>query len=186
MKKVNSLLLMAVLWIGCKQHGDPLKYAEDAGNGLKKEITIGKVHYKIQYKPADYIIAAENLDSAQKKKRAEELKGMVWFNIAFNIEGYNQSPLRYQVADLNEYTQRQDYYLNQAAKDIYLLYGKDTLYVDSYWFENNQNLTPYETIIVGFKLPGGISEPKEDLRLSYYDRVYKNGIIKAVIKKEDL
>jgi hypothetical protein len=186
MRKVNSWALIALIWMGCGERNNPIGYAEDADNGLKKEITIGKIHYKVQYKPADYIIATENPDSAQKRQRQEQLKGMVWFNISFSVDGYNQSPLRYQIADLNEYTQRQDYYLNQAAKDIYLLYGKDTLYVDSYWFENNQNLTPYETMIVGFKLPVGISEPAQDLKLSYYDRIFKNGIIKAIIKKEDL
>lgn len=186
MKKVNSLMLSALIWIGCGYKNDPVKYAEDADNGLKKEITVGKIHYKIQYKPADYIIATENPDSAQRQKRMEQLKGMVWFNISFSVNGYNESPLRYQVADLNEYTQRQDYYLNRAPADIYLLYGRDTLYVNSYWFENNQNLTPYETMIVGFRLPEGISGPEQDLKLSYYDRVFKNGIIKTVIKKEDL
>lgn len=185
MKKVSSGMLMVILLISCNQRKDAIKYAEDVDNGLKKEMTIGNVHYKIQCKPADYIVAMEHLDSVEKQKRLEQLKGTVWFNISFSIDGFGQSPLRYQISDLNEYTQRQDYYLNGAVKDIYLMYGKDTLYPNSYWFENNQNLTPYETMIVGFMLPAGVSVPQEDLKLSYYDRVFKNGIIKTIIKKED-
>lgn len=186
MNKVTKLVLPLLMLAACRQTHDPIGYAEDKGNGLRKEMDIGSMHYTIQYKPADYIVASEHLDSGKTEERLKQLEGTVWFNIAFSVKGYNQSPLRYQVTDLNEYTQRQDYFLNRAANDIYLLYGKDTLYADSYWFENNQNLTPYETMIVGFRLPEGVAAPREDLRLSYYDRVFKNGIIKAVIKKEDL
>jgi hypothetical protein len=69
---------------------------------------------------------------------------------------------------------------------MYLLYGKDTLYANSYWFENSQGLTPHETIIAGFRLPGSETIPKEDLHFSFYDQVFKNGILKTVISKEDL
>jgi len=44
----------------------------------------------------------------------------------------------------------------------------------------------HETMIVGFKLPGTDLNPKQDLKFSFYDRVYQNGIIKAVITKDDL
>jgi hypothetical protein len=185
MNKAIKLILPLCLLAACSQKRDPVKYAEDKDNGLRKEISVGNMHYTIQYKPADYIVASEHPDSGKVAERLSQLKGMVWFNISFQVEGFGQSPLRYRISGLDEYTARQDYFLNKAPNDLYLLYGKDSLTVNSYWFENNQNLTPYETMVVGFKLPGNLSEPEQDLRLSYYDRIFKNGIIKTVIKKED-
>ncbi len=186
MKQAINLLILALLLAGCSREHDPVAYAENDRNGLKKTITVGDVNYTILYKTPAYIARKEHLDKTAEAAREKQLQGMAWFNIAFSISGYNQSPLRYQVSGQEEYAARQNYYLNEAPNDIYLLYGSDTLYVSSYWFENSQNLLPFETIIVGFKLPGNVQQPEQDLKLSFYDRVFKNGIIKAVIKKEDL
>lgn len=186
MKKVISVLLPALLLMACVREKDPVKYAENAEHGLRKTITVGEVVYTVQYKPPAYIAHMEHLDQAATAAREKQLQGMAWFNISFTIKGFNQSPLRYKVSGLEEYTARQSYYLNEAPKDMYLLYGKDTLYVNSYWFENNQNLALHETMIVGFKLPGETQNPEQDLRFSFQDRVYQNGIIKTIIRKEDL
>lgn len=186
MKKVINLLCSCLLLVSCVREKDPVKYAENEANGLRKKVTVGNISYTIQYKPPAYIAVKEHLDKKQGQERIQQLKGMAWFNISFSIKDYGQSPLRYGISTIEEYTARQDYYLNQAAKDIYLLYGKDTLYVNSYWFENNQNLTPYETMIIGFKLPGKDASPQRDMQLSFYDRVFRNGIIKTRISQDDL
>lgn len=186
MKKAINGIMMVLLLSGCAVEKDPVKYAEQEQNGLRKTITAGPLVYTIQYKPAAYVARMERLDKAAEAERKKQLEGMAWFNVSFRVKDYNQSPLRYNIKGMEEYVQRQDYYLNAAPADMYLLYGKDTLYVNSYWFENNQNLAAHETIIVGFKLPAGLSSPEQDLRFSFYDRAYKNGIIKTVIKKEDL
>lgn len=186
MKEAISILLLALLLAGCRGEKDPVKYAENKENGLRKTITVGTVNYTVQYKAPAYIARKEHLDRMAEMAREKQLQGMAWFNISFRIPDYNQSPLRYNITGLEEYTGRQNYYLNEAPKDMYLLYGSDTLYVNSYWFENSQNLLPYETMIVGFKLPGNDLKPERDLKFSFYDRVFQNGIIKAVIKKEDL
>ena len=186
MKKVISLLALAMSLVGCKAESDPIKYAEQEDNGLRKTVGVGDVIYTVQYKPATYITEMEHLDKKAAEERMKQLQGTAWFNISFSIKGYNQSPLRYQASGLEEYNARQDYYLNKAPKDMYLLYGKDTLYVSSYWFENSQNLSTHETMVVGFTLPEKVVQPEEDLRFSFYDRVYQNGIIKTTIKKDDL
>ena len=186
MKKVYNCCLLLGLLAGCKGDRDLIGYAQDEKNGLKKTVSFDNVTYTVQYKPAGYIADMERLSPADRLTRMGQLKGTAWFNITFKIEGYNQSPLRYQVTGIEEYTRRQDYYLNEAAKDMYMLYGNDTLYVNSYWFENNQNLLPYETMVVGFSLPDKEEQPEEDLRFSFHDKVYKNGIIKVIIRKEDL
>ncbi len=188
MKKAIKGLLAALLLTGagCAVEKDPVKYSENEQNGLRKTVAAGPLIYTIQYKPPAYITRMEQLDKAAGAERKKQLEGMAWFNVSFRVKDYGQSPRRYNIKGMEEYVQRQDYYLNAAPADMYLLYGKDTLYVNSYWFENNQNLAAHETIIVGFKLPGALSRPDQDLKFSFYDRVYKNGIIKTVIRKEDL
>jgi hypothetical protein len=185
-KGISAAIFLTLFFLGCRQHQNDAHYAEDPGNGLKKEVAVGEMVYTIQYKPAGFIVEKEHLDSAAAAERLRQLSGMVWFNISFSIKGFGQSPLRYKITGIDEYTQRQNYYLNQAPADIYLLYGNDSLLIDSYWFENNQNLAPFETMIVGFKLPAPDTIPVQDLRLAFFDRVFKNGIIKCVIKKEDI
>lgn len=189
MRTVISVLLAISLSACGRQHDDIVSFAQQPEHGLRKDVTIGKMTYTVQYKPQAYILKMERLDENRKQEydeRMKQLEGTAWFNISFSIKDYSQSPLRYEVSGLEEYTNRQDYFLNAAARDIYLLYGKDTLYVNSYWFENNQNLTAHETMIVGFSLPGNAKKPEKDMQLSYYDRVFKNGIIKVIIKKDDV
>jgi hypothetical protein len=186
MKQVINILILGIMLSGCNRQQDPVLYTEDKENGLRKTVEVGDVIYDIQYKPPAYIARLEHLDKAAEEERIKALQGMAWFNVSFKIKDFNQSPLRYKLTSLDEYTARQNYFLNEAPKDMYMLYGKDTLYVNSYWFENNQNLSLHETMVVGFKLPGKALKPEEDLRFSFYDRVHKNGIIKAIINKGDL
>lgn len=189
MRTVTSLILILGLLCSCNTaKKDVVTYAQNTENGLRKDIALGNMVYTFQYKPQDYILKMEHLDSRTEeyKERVKQLQGMAWFNISFTVKGFEQSPLRYQVSGLEEYNSRQDYFLNTAPKDIYMLYGKDTLYVNSYWFENNQNLAAHETMIVGFKLPDTDTKPEKDMQVSYYDRIFKNGIIKIIIKEEDV
>jgi hypothetical protein len=94
--------------------------------------------------------------------------------------------LRYGLAEGADYAARLQYFVNDAPADIWLLYGTDTLHVAAYGFDNNYNLTPHETMVVGFVLPTGEDEPSRDMQLTYYDRVFGNGLIKATIRKEKL
>jgi len=190
MKKVISGMLLTGLWLiaGCSsiaEQKDIVRYAENPGNGLRKKVTVGNCTYTIQYKPAAYILFLEHTPPDQLGQRRQQLDSMAWFNISFHIEGFESSPLRYKVSGLGDYDTRLNYYLNDAAKDMYLLYGKDTLYPVSYWFENNQNLTAAETMIAGFRLRDG-DRPDHDLHFAFYDRVFQNGIIKTIIRKADI
>ena len=64
-----------------------------------------------------------------------------------------------------------------------LIYGTDTLSPMSYEFENHFNLTPQETMMVGFCLPKSESAPEKDMQFSYNDQELKNGIIKVMFSK---
>jgi hypothetical protein len=190
MKKVISWTIWLLMVGACVRPGlgNIIEYAEQEKNGLRKTISLGTVTYTLQYKPAAYILATEGIEAKDQRFaiRNGQLKGMAWFNFSIAIPGFEQSPLRYGIADLASYQSRQDYFLNQAAADAYLLYGSDTLYPTTYWFENGLNLIPHETMVFGFALPEGQDQAKEEMVFSFHDRCFKNGIVKASINKSDL
>jgi len=188
----HILLLAATVFCSCKQKLKAvpyIQYVQDEQNGLKKTVTIGIWQYSFQYKPADYIMLMEHKPSNANfdfEKRRKNLNRTAWFNISFKLENGTVSPLRYNLTSKEEYDQRLNYFLNGAVHDISLLYNHtDTLHPIGYLFENNYNLTPQETMVVGFDLPGEAGTVR-DMQLSYSDRIFRNGIIKVSYKKEDL
>ena len=116
----------------------------------------------------------------------ESLKGTAWFNISIKRADGSITPLKYGIANLDEYNQRLNYFLNNAKDDIRLIYDADTLRPSAYLFENNYNLTPQETMVVGFTLPVSEDRPEKAMQLSFTDQVYKNGIIKVMYSREVL
>lgn len=190
-KGIVVLMSSIVLW-GCTGHQklapkDYIHYVEDEDNGLVKTVTIGSINYIFQYKPVVYMVAQEsgNSTNEQIKKRLSELSGTVWFNIKLENNTGNGSLLRSGVQSTAEYQARYDYFLNQASRDIKLVYKGQELKPSSYSFENNYNLTPVETIVVGFVLPDS-AELNAELQISFFDRVFKNGIIKTVFSKSSI
>lgn len=186
MKARNSLylLLFIALLAGCAPNTLAVKeyinYVQDEANGLKRVKELGYLAYSFQYKPLPYMVALEQLNSQEAiDQRLADLSGGIWFTIQFKNLKENTSPLRYGVASLEEYQSRYNYFLNQASKDIQLYYKGDTLHPMSYVFETNYNLTPVETIIVGFDLPGQEGRPDEEMQLLFFDRIFGNGIIKT-------
>ena len=163
-----------------------LKYIESPENGYRKVVQVDGWEYTFQYKPYEYILCKEfhGLKKSELyKKRMEQLKGTAWFNIYFKRIADTVSPLRYRINSLDEYNQRLTYYLSSAAGKLKLYYGKDTLTTMSYLFETNYNLTPQETMVVGFALPVHDESPQRDMQISYHDVVFNNGIIKSKFEK---
>lgn len=159
-----------------------MAYVNDAKNGLVKTVVVGQWEYLVQYRPHDYMVMSEQLNIGQINDRLKQLEGTAWFNISFKNTVNNVSSLRADVTSKEMYDERLNYFNNEAVKDISMIYGKDTLYPASYLFENNYNLTPQETMVVGFTLPDKI--PLQDMQIIYNDKVYKNGIVKAKITKD--
>jgi len=181
-----AVFMLPLFLLSCKgkpDRGNILEYAVSPESGMRKEVEIDRHVYKFQYKPAAYMLKSEGLSGQELAEREKQLDSMVWFNISLSIKDFPSSPLRYGIKGIEEYNERLDYYLNRAAGDISLVYGKDTLRAYSYWFENNQNLSPEETIVVGFKLKDA-KVPVKDLHLAFYDRVFQNGIVKTVIRPD--
>lgn len=135
-----------------------------------KSVDLEEYHYNILLKP-------EAIVNYEREFESTEQGEYLWFNIEFSINGFNQSPLRYNINSYNDFTNNLDYYANRANKDIYILSGKDTIYPSSYWFEYNQNLTNKELIIVGFKY--ATKTIKNDIQLVINDLIAHNGILKT-------
>lgn len=184
---------MFTLTVACRQKLKPaayVQYVENVKNGLRKTVKVAEWEYTVQYRPADLITLTESkgiYNAGFVKKRATQLQGTAWFNISFRLADGKVSPMRYDLSSRQEYEVRFNYFLNEAVKAIKLIHaGKDTLAPMSYLFENNYNLTPQETMIVGFQLPTGTAVGDNDMQLCYEDRIFKTGIIKTQFKKEDL
>jgi hypothetical protein len=191
MKKGIKMACLAAfaLLSGCKRSlksNEYVSYIRDIQNGLNKIVTLDGWQYTVQYRPCEYILLQEHNSVKETGQRRKELAGTVSFVIKVKRADNSVSPLRYNLSSREEYDQRLDYFLNHAGKELKLVYGKDTLYPTAYEFENNYNLTPEETMLVGFTLPGREQVPGNDMQLSYNDQVFKNGIIKVKFNKEDL
>lgn len=193
MKKVISILLLSCIMLGCVSGGSmpPAKYVqhlEEEKNEYRVKQVIGQEEYTIQLAPPEYMACkeVEQSDSSTKmiSKRLNELKGYIFFLIKISEtedsrkeKGGNRATEKQLNAD-----RMVAYYDQQAAMDIELSQGVQTLKPATYVFENNYDLSPYNTIVVGFE----VGENKEDLRLTFNDR-YKNiPAIRASFSKEAL
>lgn len=186
-KAINRIMILLVLSgvQSCKKDlnsADYVRYITNTANGLRKTTEVGGLKFTLQYRPYDYILLMENLghpNPQEMDKRKKDLAGTAWFSIILSRVDQKETPLRYGVASLDEYNARLDYYLNEAKKDVWLKYGEITIRPTSYLFENNYNLTPDLTMIVGFMLPAGERAPDKAMQLSYNDPVFRSGIVKA-------
>jgi hypothetical protein len=184
-------LLLSCL-VCCKPALKPaeyVRYVTSRDNGLKKAVEADGFEYDMQYRPHDYVVLMETKGQASAqsiKARLAELSGTAWFTISIRRSDNKVTPLRYGITSMEEYNSRLSYLLNEASNSIWLVYGSDTLHPKSYLFENNYNLTPYETMVVGFYLPEGDVSPTKNMQLSYDDRIFKNGIIRATYTEQSL
>ncbi len=162
-------------------------YVDEPSSGCQKNISIAGWEYSMLYKPAAYILEKEHVKvHTDYNARMSQLEGTVWFNIKISRSDKSISPLKYQVTSVEQYEQRYQYMMSEAASDITMLYGANTLHPISYAFETNYNLTPEETLVVGFALPDGIKYPEQDFQLTYRDKIFNNGIVKATYRIKDI
>lgn len=187
-----SVSIFSLLIYSCKRElQSPLEYinyVENEENGLKKSITVNGWCYDFQYKPHEYIILKEGGDLGfQGADRKKQLDKTVWFNVDISRVEKTINPLKYKMQTLQDYETRYQYMISQAAQDFTLVYNKtDTVYPISYLFETNYNLTPIETVVIGFKLPNDLQVAANDMQIIYRDRVFNNGIVKTLFTQKDI
>src|SRR3954471_7951859 len=196
-KTIYLFCLTIVLFIayGCGQNDKllPKEYeawVENPKNGLCVERKMNPLSFSIQYKPLEYIVIKEEKSNSimQSKinSRSNVLKKMQYFGLRIKTaEGGDilavNSPAE------QEYLQRQNYLMNDFQNDIQLVDGKDTLACALFQAVGNYGLAPYIDFMMGFETKDSI--PKHilnDKEVIVDDRVFGNGILKFIIKKEDI
>lgn len=192
MKKGIKLILLGLILIttSCEKHqldsNEWIKYVENEDNGLKSKIATGEYLYTFQYKPLEYIVLKElnHINNKVKfNKRLSELKKSIWFNVSISSKGSEINPLKENSNSTDDYNKTLSYFNNSAMKNFTLTYGNQEMNQIGYYFENTYGLTPNDVMIIGFNIPDSI--PKQDIQLSYDDKIYQNGLLKIKITKKE-
>lgn len=192
MKKVTSSLFLFVSFLACQPAGnlkptDYVQFLEEEENGFTSKQIFGDKEYTIQLATPEYLLCKEldgNISDTIYVKRMKELKGFIFFIIKMGTteksrmqKGGNR--ISEQQLKVNEMV---SYYDQQAILDIALdIDGKETL-PSTYVFENNYDLSPYNTIVVGFE----IGEHYESLKLNFNDRYANIHAVRASFTKEQM
>lgn len=193
MKKGISLLCLMMSLLACnKSKSYPpaqyVAYMQQAEHHYYNKQTIGDKEYTIQLATPELMVCneIENTDSAkiQMKKRLQELKGHIFFLIKIGTTEQSRKEkggnrMAEQQQKVNEMVA---YYDQQAIRDISLNKGNNTLKPTTYIFENNYDLSPHNTIVVGFD----IGDNPEELRLTFNDRFANIPAIRATFSQESL
>lgn len=126
------------------------------------ELSVDWLKYKIYLMPEEEQVAGK---SRHNKTKSIKLSMMI-----INMKN-NFSPLRRLCSDINEYNLYNEYLLNGAKNEIYLISGNTINYPVFYAFENNYNAFPFETINVGYTLPKK-NKKSTPMSLVFVDRVF--------------
>ncbi|MDI9320440.1 MAG: hypothetical protein QM530_08220 [Phycisphaerales bacterium] len=192
MKKEISIFLLLFALLACNQSKTlvPERYVqflENAENKFVSKQVFGFKEYSIQLANPEYMVCkeVENIDSVSLlTKRIKELKGHIFFLIKIGTteksrkeQGGNR--VSEQQLNVNDMVA---YYDQQAIVDIKLLFGTKELSPVTYVFENNYDLSPYNTIVVGFE----IGEQYENMKLNFNDRYTNTPAIRASFSKEQM
>lgn len=153
-------------------------YMEDISNKARQSVKAGGMTYIIQLSTPEYMASKELLtDESMREKYAErlkELEGNVFFQIQIGKDRMSESMIEKKQEDAQA-DRRVMYYASSAAADIGLSVDGQLAEPVAYHFEDNYGLAPYNTILVGFKMP----EKYEVITLNFNDRYSNIPMIKA-------
>lgn len=191
--KIFFVFAAALLLLGCSQKElspvDYVKWMEKDGNGFRKTKAIDKLEFEVQMKPVDYILLKEeNIDPGTKKQDFEnekkQLGDMQYFTLKIKTpEGTD--PLKFQLANKDEFYARVKYYSFDIQSDLSLVDGKDTIHCVLAHFERNYGLAPEITCLLGFPAHQKNST-QNDKSFIYYDRVFNSGNLIFGFSKQDI
>ncbi|MFA6152611.1 MAG: hypothetical protein WC716_14905 [Chitinophagaceae bacterium] len=193
MRKGISVLFFLLAIVSCKGPGSLspaayISYLENAENEYCKKTVIGSNEYTIQLAPAEYMVCKEIEPSDSSGRvianRLKELEGHVFFMIKIGStekSRMQQGGKRISDEQVNV-NDKVAYYDQYAAKDINLIAGGKLLSPSTYLFENNYDLSPYNTIVVGFET----GPVPADLKITFNDRYTGIPAIRASFSKEQI
>lgn len=189
------LLILFSALIGCKEtilHPvEYIKWVENTENGLCIEKELNNYYFRLQYKPSNYVVLRElglekSYDGNLFNKRKAELDSFYYFNLDISSADKSQSILSNQLKNNEEYYARLNYFTSFAQSDIKLISSDDTIACALYHFERTYDLSPFNTIVIGFKQPKGKDFLKHDLQILFDDQILSVGQINFLIDRKKL
>lgn len=194
MKKAINFLLLLLLCIAAScsklqlDAKEYIEFAENTKHQLVKKVVVGEHEYTIQLATPEYMVCKEieNSDTAStmRSKRLNELKDYLFFLIKISTTEKSriaQGGKRMSDQQLNA-NNMVSYYDQQAVLDIKLYSGDKEIKPATYHFENNYDLSPYNTIIVGFETGTNLA----DMKFSFNDRYTNIPAINAFFSQADI
>jgi len=138
MKNILSLMILILL---CSCSGvspaEYVKWVEDEENGLRKTKTVGEYEFNIQYCPSSYLEIKRKLDKRDMSPDTEIIDGDSAFSFVFRIIRPAELADRAAFQLINE-------------ENFRLVQGGDTCRSDLVLYENNFNISPFESYSVLF------------------------------------
>ena len=189
MVKYSSYLagIAVMLFTACSPRSlDPKAYSEwvkDGDNGLRVSKEIMDYRYELQHRPAELVVLQElngNVtDKSAFTNRVKEMEDLQYYNL--HLFGPNGKAVISQSAG-EQYFQRLEYYTSIAQQDISLTQDGDTLPCVLYHFERYYDLSPYNTLVLGFPKS---ENPSAERTLVFNDRALSMGPVKFNISASD-
>ena len=166
-----------------------VKWIENENNGLRKSKTMDELEFQVQMKPNDYVLLKEeNINPLQKKsdfeKEKKQLGDMQYFTLKIKVPD-DTDPLKYKIADKNEYFARVKYYSFDIQNDLSLVDGNDTVPCSLMHFERTFGISPEIICLLGFP-PSKSKDGVQDKTFMYYDRVFNTGNLVFNFSKKDI
>lgn len=167
------------------------EYITSSENGLSPSKSFSGIKYSIQYAPNQYVairsIDLDSINPAEFEKKCIEMEAIEQYVFTMELEESKEDILNYKLESKQEYESRINYLAFGFQNNIYLVAGKDTLNCELYHFERTYGLSSKCTLMLGFKnIQNNDKNFKCDRQIIINDNVFKGGIIKLKINKDDL
>lgn len=163
-----------------------LVHISNPENGLSHSIQKGAFNYTAQFIPKP-LVKLRNQESGHEAQSAssnlrDSYEGMEFYQIRISSQ-YNSEFLKVGIQNEAEYFERVAYYTTYANSDIWLVSNSDSIPCATYHFERNYGLSPYNTMLLGFKV-GDLSISNR--KLIFIDQVLGQGKIVFPFNMSDL
>ncbi|MEQ9263097.1 MAG: hypothetical protein RLP14_08055 [Owenweeksia sp.] len=166
-------LLMVVSCTNSLPPEEYIHWCLNPENGLSDKSESNPFIFELQYKPAPLVALQNSGGEVQNgltfKEELKELEKFEFFNFRISTTT-GQDFLKTGIKDQQEYFQRVAYYSSFAQPDFVLVTGSDTVSCVMYQFDRNYGISPYQTILLGFKT-GNNKNKISDKKLIYHDRI---------------
>ncbi|MFN6943664.1 MAG: hypothetical protein ACK4ND_01860 [Cytophagaceae bacterium] len=167
--RASSILLLALCLLASCQPSklDPqsyIAYVKNPVEGLVQEREVDNFHFKIQYKPAEFIalneLAGQLSDKEAFEKKISELDGLDYFELSIRMKGGDF--IKDLAQSKEDMSLRQYYFSYDFGKDILLQVMDKFQPCALYHFEKNYSVNGESRFLLAFEK----SKQKADLVLT--------------------